>query len=74
MKARARSGEIPAYMPGRKWVFLQDELLEYLKTTTPNRAKRNKKTSYFIPNLAEEQRRLDARLGPVTRKKLPSQT
>lgn len=69
VKARARCGEIPAYKPGRKWVFLQNELLDYLKTTARSHPARGQSPSFTVPNLEEAKRRLDARLGPVTKRR-----
>ncbi len=43
LRARAASGEIRAAKPGRSWVFLQDDLLDYLRSLahTNNGERRN---------------------------------
>src|ERR1700730_7041197 len=33
LRKRAAAGKLNAYKPGKTWVFLQDELLNYLKST-----------------------------------------
>jgi excisionase family DNA binding protein len=33
LRKRAAAGKLNAYKPGKTWVFLQDELLHYLKST-----------------------------------------
>jgi excisionase family DNA binding protein len=33
LRERAAAGKLSAYKPGKTWVFLQDELLNYLKST-----------------------------------------
>jgi hypothetical protein len=33
LRKRAAAGKLIAYKPGKTWVFLQDELLIYLKST-----------------------------------------
>jgi len=33
LRKRAAAGKLDAYEPGKTWVFLQDELLNYLKST-----------------------------------------
>jgi excisionase family DNA binding protein len=33
LRKRAAAGKLSAYKPGKTWVFLQDELLHYLKST-----------------------------------------
>lgn len=33
LRKRAAAGKLIAYKPGKTWVFLQDELLNYLKST-----------------------------------------
>ena len=33
LRKRAAAGKLDAYKPGKTWVFLQDELLHYLKST-----------------------------------------
>ncbi len=35
VQKRACSGEIKGYKPGRRWVFLEADLIEYLKSTQP---------------------------------------
>lgn len=35
LKTRARTGEIKGYKPGRRWVFLEEDLMAYLKSTQP---------------------------------------
>lgn len=37
VQAKARSGEIPAFKPGRRWTFLQDDLVTYLRSFYPER-------------------------------------
>ena len=70
VKARARAGEIPAYKPGRKWVFLYSELLDYLRTQRPeNTPTRFRDSRPSIVNLRAAQKRLDDQLGPVTKSK-----
>ncbi len=32
---RAASGELVGYKPGRRWVFLEEDLIAYLKSTQP---------------------------------------
>ena len=32
---RVGSGELVAYKPGRRWVFLEEDLVAYLKSTQP---------------------------------------
>jgi excisionase family DNA binding protein len=32
---RARNGELEGYKPGRRWVFLEEDLIAYLKSTQP---------------------------------------
>ena len=32
---RAASGELVGYKPGRRWAFLEDDLIAYLKSTQP---------------------------------------
>jgi hypothetical protein len=33
LRKRAAAGKLSAYKPGKTWVFLQDELLTYLKSS-----------------------------------------
>jgi excisionase family DNA binding protein len=33
LRKRAAAGKLSAYKPGKTWVFMQDELLHYLKST-----------------------------------------
>lgn len=33
LRKRAAAGKLNAYKPGKTWVFLQDELLSYLKSS-----------------------------------------
>ncbi len=33
--SRAASGELVGYKPGRRWVFLEEDLIAYLKSTQP---------------------------------------
>jgi hypothetical protein len=35
LRRRAAAGIVPAYKPGRQWVFLPSEIAEYLKGTRP---------------------------------------
>ena len=35
VQKRAYSGEIKGYKPGRRWVFLEEDLIAYLKSTQP---------------------------------------
>ncbi len=35
MCRRAASGELVGYKPGRRWVFLEEDLIAYLKSTQP---------------------------------------
>ena len=44
--SRAASGALVGYKPGRRWVFLKEDLIAYLKSTQP-----------YIPQLPEVQRR-----------------
>lgn len=65
VRARAKAGIIPAYKPGKEWVFLPSELLEYLKTTRPcSTVARTRKIG--IADLRLAAKRLDARLGRPT--------
>ena len=38
LRKRAAAGMVPAYKPGRAWVFLEEELLAYLKSKKPCRS------------------------------------
>lgn len=38
LQERARIGEIPAAKPGKRWVFVEDDLLAYLRAQYPRRA------------------------------------
>lgn len=38
LRKRAAAGTVPGYKPGRSWVFLEDELLAYLKSMKPCRS------------------------------------
>src|ERR1700679_3128808 len=35
LRKRAAAGRVPAYKPGKSWVFLQDELVTHLKASRP---------------------------------------
>ncbi len=35
LRKRASAGIVPGYKPGKAWVFIESELLEYLKSTRP---------------------------------------
>ena len=72
VKARARSGEIPAYMPGRMWVFYRHELDDYLQTTKKCRSIKGPIPKITIADLRSAEKSLDARLGPVTVKTPPN--
>ena len=72
VKARARSGQIPAFMPGRKWVFYRHEVDAYLETTRSCRSIKGQTRRISIADLRSVDRRLDDRLGPVTERPLPS--
>jgi len=74
LKERARAGLIKAYRPGRKWVFLKSDLLEYLKTQQPeshcSTAAPTRRTG--MSDLKSVDRKLGARLGPLPEKRQPS--
>lgn len=38
LRKRAAAGIVPAYKPGRSWVFIEEELLAYLKSKKPCRS------------------------------------
>ncbi len=61
--SRAASGELVGYKPGRRWVFLEDDLIKYLKSTRIQLPKEP-----HIPRISdlsskEVERRLDKLLG-----------
>lgn len=35
LRKRAAAGTVPGYKPGKGWVFIEEELLAYLKSTRP---------------------------------------
>lgn len=35
LRKRAAAGMVPGYKPGKGWVFIEEELLAYLKSTRP---------------------------------------
>jgi excisionase family DNA binding protein len=35
LRKRAAAGIVPAYKPGRQWVFLPDEIAQYMKASRP---------------------------------------
>jgi len=35
LRKRAAGGKVPAYNPGKRWIFLLDELVSYLKGSLP---------------------------------------
>ena len=37
VQAKARSGEIPASKPGKRWTFVQDDLVTYLRSLYPDK-------------------------------------
>jgi len=73
LKAFARAGDVPAYRPGRKLVFLRSELLDFLKSKKYQCHSTSAKTQRItIADSRSAVRRLDARLGPITAKPLPN--
>lgn len=71
VRERARAGLIPGYKPGRRWVFLRSELLEYLRTTKPcSTAAPTRRTG--IADLKSVDRKLGALLGPLPEKQQPN--
>ena len=39
LRIKANKGEVPGAKPGKRWVFREDDLAEYLRTLYPNNAK-----------------------------------
>ena len=73
LKAFARAGDVPAYRPGRKLVFLRSELLDFLKSKKYQCHSTSAKTQRItIADSRSAVRKLDALLGPVTEEKRPS--
>ena len=56
LRKRACAGTVPGYKPGKAWVFLEDELMDYLKSTRkcPSIAAQIRPTGGFGSSLMAE--------------------
>ena len=53
LRSKAVSGEIPGAKPGKKWVFIEEDLVEYVRSQYPANGRASSRTGEYRCSINE---------------------